>query len=353
MKTRILTIIILFGCLSGHCKTGEATSPYPSWEEGESLNVMPDKGKRLRVGVALGGGGARGAAEVGVLKVIEEMGIPIDYIAGTSIGSIVGGLYAIGYDAQALDTIFRRQRWLSLIGGRNDKYSGDIFRQEGNTTYVFGFPINRGRKASDNEGAYGIGLSGDSITTMLDSLTRHYDGVRSFDDLPIPFRCVAVDIKTHKEVIMDSCELELAMRASMAIPGAFKPVRWKGHTLVDGGMLNNLPVDVVLAMGADVVIAIDLEQEDHKDRDFSLKEEFGIGGLLDWLVSRPDWKKANENRELADVYIRPNLLEFGVSSFSEESIGLMIKRGEEAAIKAKKDLKRLRDRIFAPNHSDK
>ena len=353
MKTRILTIIILFGCLSGHCMTGEATSPNPSWEEGGSLNVMPDKGKRLRVGVALGGGGARGAAEVGVLKVIEEMGIPIDYIAGTSIGSIVGGLYAIGYDAQALDTIFRRQRWLSLIGGRNDKYSGDIFRQEGNTTYVFGFPINRGRKASDNEGAYGIGLSGDSITTMLDSLTRHYDGVRSFDDLPIPFRCVAVDIKTHKEVIMDSCELELAMRASMAIPGAFKPVRWKGHTLVDGGMLNNLPVDVVLAMGADVVIAIDLEQEDHKDRDFSLKEEFGIGGLLDWLVSRPDWKKANENRELADVYIRPNLLEFGVSSFSEESIGLMIKRGEEAAIKAKKDLKRLRDRIFAPNHIDK
>ena len=108
MKTKVfLTIIALF-CLSATC-------------------VAKD-GHRLRVGIALGGGGARGAAEVGVLKVIEEMGIPIDYIAGSSIGSIVGGLYAIGYDAQQLDTIFRQQKWLSLIGGRNDEYSGDLIR---------------------------------------------------------------------------------------------------------------------------------------------------------------------------------------------------------------------------------
>lgn len=326
MKTKVfLTIIALF-CLSATC-------------------VAKD-GNRLRVGIALGGGGARGAAEVGVLKVIEEMGIPIDYIAGSSIGSIVGGLYAIGYDAQQLDTIFRQQKWLSLIGGRNDDYSGDPIRQEGGITYVFGFPV-RGRQASSTEGAYGVGLSGDSITTMLDHLTKKYDGVRSFDDLPIPFRCVAVDIHTHEEVIMDSCELELAMRASMAIPGAFKPVKWKGRTLVDGGMLNNLPVDVVRAMGADVVIAIDLDQVDHADRDFSLKEEFGIGGLLDWLVSRPDWKKLKANREDADVYIRPNLWEFGVSSFSDNSIDEMILRGEEAARKAKDELLHLRDSIYS------
>ena len=301
---------------------------------------------RLTVGIALGGGGARGAAEVGVLKVIEELGIPVDYIAGTSIGSIVGGLYAIGYDAHQLDTIFRQQRWLSLIGGRNDDFSGDLIRKEGDTTYIFGFPI-RGRKASDTEGAYGVGLSGDSITTMLDKLTKRYDGIRSFDDLPIPFRCVAVDIHSHEEVIMDSCELELAMRASMAIPGAFKPVKWKGHTLVDGGMLNNLPVDVVRAMGADVVIAIDLEQVEHDERNFSLKDEFGIGGILDWLVSRPDWKKAKANRADADVYIRPNLWEFGVSSFSENSIGIMIERGEQAAHKAEKELLHLRDVVFS------
>ncbi len=133
----------------------------------------------------------------------------------------------------------------------------------------------------------------------------------------------------------------------MAIPGAFKPVKWKGRTLVDGGMLNNLPVDVVRAMGADVVIAIDLDQVDHADRDFSLKEEFGIGGLLDWLVSRPDWKKLKANREDADVYIRPNLWEFGVSSFSDDSIEVMILRGEEAARKAKDELLHLRDSIYS------
>ncbi len=328
MRTKFLTILIAFLCLSTTCMSGD--------------------GRRLRVGVALGGGGARGAAEIGVLKVIEDMGIPIDYIAGTSIGSIVGGLYACGYDAHSLDTLFRQQKWLALIGGRVDAFSGDPLRKEGNTTYIFGFPINRSKKGNEKEGAYGIGLSGDSITTILDSLTRRYNGVKSFDDLPIPFRCVAVDIKTHEEVIMDSCELELAMRASMAIPGAFKPVKWKGHTLVDGGMLNNLPVDVVRAMGADVVIAIDLEQEDHEDRNFSLKETLGIGGLLDWLVSRPDWKKAKENRENANVYIRPDLSGFGVSSFSEESIREMIQRGEQAATKAKKLLKQLRDDVYAP-----
>ena len=140
---------------------------------------------------------------------------------------------------------------------------------------------------------------------------------------------------------MDSCELELAMRASMAIPGAFKPVRWKGRMLVDGGMQNNLPVDVVRAMGADVVIAIDLEQAVHENRDFSLKETLGIGGLLDWAVSRPDWKKNKANREDADVCIFPDLAEFDVSSFSKESISRMIERGEMATRAKSKEIKSL------------
>ena len=177
---------------------------------------------------------------------------------------------------------------------------------------------------------------------MLDSLTKQYDGIGSFDNLPIPFRCVAVDLMGQEEVIMDSCELELAMRASISIPGAFKPVKWKGKLLVDGGMLNNLPVDVVRAMGADIVIAVDLEQTQHEERDFSLKETFGIGGILDWAVSRPDWKKNKANREDADIYINPQLAEYGVSSFGKESISTMIERGEKAARAASELLDRLR-----------
>ena len=309
---------------------------------------------RPKVGVVFGGGGAKGAAHIGVLKYLEEIGIPVDYVAGTSIGSIIGGLYAMGYSPDELASLIADMNWSEYVGNKIDRSAMSLETRERSSTFVVNIPFSLDRILHGKLKDEAIGfipsayVNNTALINLFNDLCVGYPKEMDFDDLPIPFRCVAVDIKTHKEVIMDSCELELAMRASMAIPGAFKPVRWKGHTLVDGGMLNNLPVDVVLAMGADVVIAIDLEQEDHEDRDFSLKEEFGIGGLLDWLVSRPDWKKAKENRELADVYIRPQLLEFGVSSFSEESIGAMIERGEKAAMKAKNDLKRLRDRIFAP-----
>ena len=300
--------------------------------------------ERPKIGLVLGGGGARGAAEVGVLKVLEEEGIKIDYIAGTSIGAIVGGLYACGYKARDIEEMFRSQEWLSLIGDRNNDLRSSIIDERDGVTYIFGFPVGKSNKEKDKDKEKkkrsevehtGIGaLSGNSIELLLDSLTSQYNGIKSFDDLPIPFRCVAVDLKTQEEVVMDSCELELAMRASMAIPGAFRPVKWKGKMLVDGGMLNNLPVDVVRAMGADLVIAVDLEQTQHEERNFSLKETFGIGGILDWAVSRPDWKKGKENREDADIYINPQLAEYGVSSFGAESIDTMIERGERAARKA-------------------
>ncbi len=307
--------------------------------------LMAGNDTRPRVGLVLGGGGAKGAAEVGVLKVLEELNVPIDYIAGTSIGAIVGGLYACGYNSTQLDSLFRSQEWLSLIGNRNKDLRTNIFDERDGTVYIMGFPITKSKdsekKHKEDEGA-GVGLfSGRQITHLLDSLTKKYDGIDSFDKLPIPFRCVAVDIKTQEEIIMDSCELEMAMRASMAIPGAFKPVKWKGHTLVDGGMMNNLPVDVVREMGADLVIAVDLEQAEHEDRDFSLKETLGIGGILDWVVSRPDWKKNKANIEDANVYINPKLLEYDVTSFGKKSIDKMIEEGEIAARKKTKDIKAL------------
>ena len=297
---------------------------------------------RPKVGLALGGGGARGAAEVGVLKVLEEQGVKIDYIAGTSIGAIVGGLYASGYDATQLEEMFRSQQWLSLIGNRNEALRNSILEQRDGTYYLFGFPLGKSKSSADVKHSGMGALSGARITSLIDSLTRQYNGIESFDRLPIPFRAVAVDINTQEEVLMDSCELELALRASMAIPGAFKPVKWKGRTLVDGGMLNNLPVDVVREMGADIVIAVDLDQSQHEERDFSLKETLGIGGILDWVVSRPDWKKSKQNREDADIYINPQLAEYGISSFSPGSIDEMIERGRRAALDKLEQLEALR-----------
>ncbi len=255
-----------------------------------------------KVGLVLGGGGAKGAAEIGVLKYIEEAGVNIDYIVGTSIGSIIGGLYSVGYRSQQLDSLFVNTDWENIF---SESIAGTL-----------------------------------QISNVFSDLLNLPDSV-DYDSLPIPYRCVATDIINTEEVILQRGNLARAMRASMSIPGAFKPVKWEGKLLVDGGMLNNLPVDIAKKMGADIIIAIDLAQRKHENRDFSLKEEYGIGGVLDWLISRPDWKKHNENRQMADIYINPNLKDYDAASFSRDDIRQMILIGEEAGKKALKELRKL------------
>ena len=297
--------------------------------------------KRPTVGLVLGGGGAKGAAHVGVLKAIEQSGIPIDYIAGTSIGSIVGGLYSCGYRSADIEKMFLSQEWTTLLSDRNDEQKGEAIKTIDGVTYVFGYPV-RGRRQKGEKPSIGL-LRGEAVVELLDSMTGRRDSI-SFDRLPIPFRCVAVDTKTQTEVVLSSGSLPVAMRASMSIPGAFKPVRIGEWQLVDGGVLNNLPVDVVKTMGADIVIAIDLTQNKHKTRDYSLKEHLGIGGVLDWLVSRPDWKKYNDNRAAADIYINPQL-DFGAADFKEERILQMIAIGEEEGQKWLPKLKELKKQL--------
>jgi NTE family protein len=266
-----------------------------------SIGMMADEpaGERLKVGLVLGGRGAKGAAEIGALKVIEEVGIPIDYIAGTSIGSIVGGLYAMDVRSRQLDSLFVNQDWLQLFTNNVREFLGRVTHQ------------------------------------------------KHFHELRIPFRCVAADVNANEEVVMSEGLLCDAMRASMSIPGVFKPVIQNGRMLMDGGLLNNLPVDVVKAMGADVVIAIDLQQKQHKDREFSLKDLLGIDGPLNWLVERPDWKKYNANRKAVDVYIHPMLDGFGASDFNKTDIRQMIELGYEAGVKAREELIALKRRIYS------
>jgi NTE family protein len=261
--------------------------------------LSPTLPARQKIGLVLGGGGAKGAAEIGALKVIEEVGIPIDYIAGTSIGSIVGGLYAMDVRSPQLDSLFVNQDWLQLFTNNVREFLGRVTHQ------------------------------------------------KYFHELRIPFRCVAADVNANEEVVMSEGLLCDAMRASMSIPGVFKPVIQNGRMLMDGGLLNNLPVDVVKAMGADVVIAIDLQQKQHKDREFSLKDLLGIDGPLNWLVERPDWKKYNANRKAVDVYIHPMLDGFGASDFNKTDIRQMIELGYEAGVKAREELIALKRRIYS------
>ncbi len=306
--------------------------------------------QRPRVGLVLGGGGAKGAAEVGVLKVIERAGIPIDCIVGTSIGSIVGGLYATGYTAVELDSIFRAQAWLSLLTDRREDLTPYPYKKVDGMTYVFGFPIYDTENV--RQGALGA-LRGKHVEQMLDSLMG-FRGFNEFDKLKIPFQCVACDFRNAREVVLSDGFPANAMRASMAIPGIFKPVKWEGMTLVDGGMVNNLPVDVARAMGADIVIAIDLQQAEPKlpKKRFTTVEKvggwMGLGELVQWATRRPDVAKYQKNRKAADIYIHPILPDYDASSFDQSSVEVMLELGEQEGRRHWNELVALK-RKLSPN----
>lgn len=293
--------------------------------------VLPAMAQRPKIGLALGGGGAKGAAEVGVLKVLEEAGVHVDYIVGTSIGSIVGGLYAAGYSASELETMFQTQEWLSLLTDRKASLNNEPYTTIDGVTYIFGFPVM-------DRNSRGIGvMSGGRIEQMIDSMAS-VKGCTDFESLKIPFRCVTADIREAKEVILSKGILCKALRASMSIPGIFKPVEHNGRLLVDGGMLNNLPVDVCRQMGADIVIAVDLQQNEQKPRKKTdlnmlsgLANMFGFGGILEWITNRPDIDKYFENVKQADIYIHPNLPDADASSFGNKNAARMIQAGTAAA----------------------
>ena len=293
--------------------------------------LLPAVAGRPKIGLALGGGGAKGAAEVGVLKVLEEAGIHVDCIAGASIGAIVGGLYAAGYSAAELDSLFQTQEWFSLLTDRKASLSSEPYKTIDGVTYIFGFPV-----MDKNSRGFGI-MRGGRIEQILDSMVS-VRGCTDFESLRIPFRCVAADIRTAEEVVISEGLVCKGLRASMAIPGIFKPVPQDDYLLVDGGMLNNLPVDICRQMGADIVIAVDLNQGDPQPRkqiDVSslsgLAGLIGLGGVIEWVTNRPDITKYKANLESADIYISPSLPDYDTTSFGNKNAARMIAAGVSAA----------------------
>lgn len=291
---------------------------------------------RPKVGIVLGGGGAKGAAAIGILKEIERAKIPVDYIAGTSIGAIIGGLYAQGYRADDLEKLFRSQNWLALLADRDTTLVGKVYKEEDGVIYLFGFPVRKKADADKNTGFWM--LHGDHVYNFLDSLVSRSPVQRGTVKQAIPFSCVAFDIRRQQEIVLDTGSMARNMRASMAIPGAFKPVQIDTLMLVDGGMGNNLPVDVVRKMGADIVIAVDLQQRKRDDYRSPFGFLKGLGGILDWLAERPDIKKYNVNRTKADLYINPDLASYGVTDFNAKAIKAILKIGEDTGILYRKQL---------------
>lgn len=300
-----------------------------------AAQVPGDAVPRKKIGLVLGGGGAKGGAEVGALKALEAAGIHVDYIAGTSIGAVVGCLYAAGYTADELDAMFCQQEWLSLLTDRREDLGGEPLKTINGVTYIFGFPV-----IDLSNSSFGV-LGGTRVEHVLDSMLAAKNAVE-FQQMKIPFRCVAAEMLTASEVVISQGTVSQAVKASMAIPGLFKPVNIDGRNLIDGGMMNNLPVDVVRDMGADYVIAIDLQQSRQETKEDNEVDSFlsaigdlvGLGDVLNWVVSRPDIRKRNENRQMADVYINPPLPDYEASSFGNKNMRRMIDIGEQATREA-------------------
>ena len=289
-----------------------------------------------KVGLVLSGGGAKGVAHIGVLKVLEEAGIPIDYIAGTSMGSIVGGLYAIGYDARCLDSLVRVQNWPFLLSNRVYRYDLPFSEKEKDEKYLLSIPMLRSKLIQMPAGF----ISGQNIYNLFSELTLGYHDSLSFMNLPIPFSCVAANLVNGEEVILNSGNLPLSMRASMAIPGVFSPVVLDSMMLVDGGIANNYPVDVMREMGADIIIGVDVSAGLR-----TMNELHSVLDIVDQLTNFLGMEKYEENVRLTNLYIKPDIEPYSAASFDPVAIDTLILRGERAARAKWDEIVRLKEQL--------
>lgn len=302
------------------------------------VTLMMQAAARKKVALVLSGGGAKGAAHVGVLKVLEEAGIPIDYIVGTSMGAIVGGLYSIGYDAASLDSLVCREDWRFLLSDDVPLNVQSFPQKVTSEKYILSLPFG---KTKEDRSFSGV-INGQNLNNLFTNLTIGFHDSTDFDKLHIPFACIAVDMVTGKEHVFRRGSLSTAMRASMAIPAVFAPVRVDDMILVDGGINNNYPVDVALSMGAEVVIGVDLLPGKLKTADNLVTASDVIGQI----VALHSYDKYTENINHTDLLIRPELTPYSSASFNTAALDTMIRRGEKAARLKWDDLLALKEQIY-------
>ena len=288
-----------------------------------------EKQSKPKIGLVLSGGGAKGFAHIGVLKVLEQAGVKIDYIGGTSMGAVVGGLYASGYNAHQLDSIFKATNFDELIKDFIPRSSKNFYEKKNDELYAFVLPFNKfriGIPTALSKGLYNYNL--------LNRLTKNVRHVRDFKDLPTPFICIGSNIETGEEVLLNEGYLAKAILASAAFPTLFSPVEIDNKLLVDGGVTNNYPIEAVRKMGADIVIGVDV-QDKLLDRN-KLK---GATKILVQITNLQSIEKMKKKVTQTDIYIKPNVEKYGVISFEDGTD--LIKSGEEAAFAVYEKIKAL------------
>lgn len=291
---------------------------------------------RPRVGLALSGGGARGLAHIGVLKVLEEKGIAVDCIAGTSMGAVIGGLYAVGYDAKRLESIARSVNWNDLLLDPVPRRALSMPEKEEDGKTMGFFPIS-GRRIELPSGL----IPGQKLLALLNRLTWSVHETPDFDLFPVPFRCVAADIATGEAVVLKSGHLPAAIRASMAIPTAFTPVELDGRLLVDGGIVRNFPVSDARDMGAEIIIGVDV----FTPRNPPDATGWDMTRIVNQAVSLVNVTTVAEQRRQCDILIDPDLEGYHMFSFND--VDSLIAAGERAARLMSGRLDSLAERLAA------
>jgi NTE family protein len=291
-----------------------------------------------KVGLVLSGGGAKGFAHIGALKIIDSLGIKIDYIAGTSMGAIIGSLYATGYSGQQLEDLFNTVDFEELINDEFPRKTKSFYERENSEKYAVTLPFENFKINLPS------GLSrGQNVYNLLYQLMLPVNDVRDFEELPIPFFCVATNIETGESLILDKGRLAEAVTASGALPSIFQPVVIGDKILIDGGVTNNFPIEELRSKGMDIIIGVDV-QDDLRDRE-SLKTAPEI------LIQISNFRTINAMKDkvpLADIYIKPDIANFSVLSFNEgEDI---IANGEVAARKNLEALNAIKDSQTTPTN---
>lgn len=285
--------------------------------------------KDLKVGLVLSGGGAKGFAHIGALKVLEKAGIRVDYVGGTSMGAIVGALYASGYSPEQMDSIFKAVDFDILIQDKLPRSVKTFYEKDNSERYAITLPFNN----------FKVGIpssisKGQNVYNLLARLLTPVADVEDFSKLPIPFFCMATDIETGEAVRLDKGYLPEAIQASGAFPSLFQPVEIDGRVLIDGGVVNNYPIDEIRKLGVDVVIGIDVQ--DGLSKSDELTSAVGV------LLQINNYRTVNDMKKKAgetDVYIHPDINNYTVVSFDKGDE--IIDEGEKAAMLKYSDLKEI------------
>ncbi len=317
---KYLIFFILFICLSIHFSFAQSV----------------DKPK---IALVLSGGGAKGFAHIGVLKILEEEGIPIDIIVGTSMGSIVGALYSIGYSAGEIEKMAKTEDWDQLLTNDISRMQLSQNAKNEKQRFIASIPVNDRYKPIVPQGV----ITGQNILNVFCRLTSSIPKDADFSRFPISYACVSTDLETGDEIVINHGFLPTAMYSSMTIPGVFLPIENNGHFLLDGGLVNNFPTDVAKRMGADIIIGVDIRNDLHASN-----EIITIEHLMDQLINFYVLGKDSINNSLCDILIRPDITGYNTRSFSSKAVDTLVQRGILSALSKIDEIRNLKSSYNLP-----